>query len=95
MKLETHIAILLLTLVMAAQGCRFTNGARNDRPSAADPARVAVDVTTVQWGEFADVLEVVGSLSPKYEAHVKSEYQGIIDQVYVTEWVRVKKGDQP
>ncbi len=93
MRQRTHSVILLLFLVVAAQGCRFIKGTQNNQAPSADPPKVAVDVTTVSRGEFADALEVVGSLSPKYEAHVKSEYQGIIERVYVTEWVRVKKGD--
>ncbi len=32
-------------------------------------------------------------LSPKFGADVKSEYTGIVTEVYVTEWVKVKKGD--
>jgi len=35
---------------------------------------------------------VVGSLSPKFSADVKSEYTGIVTEVHVNEWVRVKKG---
>jgi membrane fusion protein, multidrug efflux system len=34
----------------------------------------------------------VGSLAPKYQADVKSEYTGIITEVFVTEWVRVRCG---
>jgi RND family efflux transporter MFP subunit len=36
---------------------------------------------------------VVGSLSSKFGADVKSEYTGIVTEVSVTEWVKVKKGD--
>ncbi|HVN78784.1 MAG TPA: efflux RND transporter periplasmic adaptor subunit [Terriglobia bacterium] len=93
MRQRTHSIVLLVFLVGMAQGCRFTKGKQSDQASSSGPPKVAVDVTSVSRGEFADALEVVGSLSPKYEAHVKSEYQGIIERIYVTEWVRVKKGD--
>ncbi|HBO70128.1 MAG TPA: hypothetical protein DD658_08390 [Deltaproteobacteria bacterium] len=38
-------------------------------------------------------IDVVGSLSPKYDALVESEFGGTVTEVYVTEWVRVGKGD--
>jgi multidrug efflux pump subunit AcrA (membrane-fusion protein) len=37
-------------------------------------------------------IEVVGSLTPKFEAQVSAEYAGTVAEVYVTEWVPVKKG---
>jgi membrane fusion protein, multidrug efflux system len=40
-------------------------------------------------------IDIVGSLTPKFEAKLKSEYAGIITHVYVNEWVRVKKGTPP
>jgi len=38
-------------------------------------------------------INIVGSLAPKYDTIVKSEYQGVVTKVFVTEWVRVRKGD--
>jgi len=35
---------------------------------------------------------VVGSLEPKFSAEVKSEVSGIVNAVYVTEWVPVRRG---
>jgi RND family efflux transporter MFP subunit len=37
-------------------------------------------------------VDVVGSLQPKFTADVRSEYVGTVTEVYVTEWVRIKKG---
>lgn len=93
MKHNVFFVILLLIVAQAIQSCRSSPGAGESQKAAAEPPIVAVDVSAVSWGEFIDELEVVGSLSPKFEGQVKSEYQGIIEQVYVTEWVRVKKGD--
>ncbi len=53
---------------------------------------VAVETMAVTPIEIAQSIPVVGTLAPKYEAEVKSEYSGIITDVYVTEWVRVAKG---
>lgn len=54
---------------------------------------VAVEVVSITSADLTDEIEVVGSLTPKFEAAVKSEYAGLVTEVHVTEWVRVKKGD--
>ena len=38
-----------------------------------------------------DGVDVVGSLAPKFETDIKSEYSGIVTDVYVTEWVHVEQ----
>ena len=53
---------------------------------------VSVEVAKVATAEMTQSIDVVGSLSAKFQADVKTEYSGIITQVYVTEWVRVQKG---
>ena len=42
---------------------------------------------------MSEGIEVVGNLAAKFGADVRSEYTGIVTEVYVTEWVKVKKGD--
>jgi membrane fusion protein (multidrug efflux system) len=41
---------------------------------------------------MTDVINVVGSLEPKFASDVKSEISGTVTNVYVTEWVSVRKG---
>jgi membrane fusion protein (multidrug efflux system) len=53
---------------------------------------VAVEAAQVQARDLIEGIEVVGSLTPRFEARLKAEYSGIVTDVYVTEWVRVKKG---
>jgi RND family efflux transporter MFP subunit len=53
---------------------------------------VAVEVATAGAGELTESVEVVGTLTPKFQAEVKTEYSGIVTEVYVTEWVRVRQG---
>jgi RND family efflux transporter MFP subunit len=93
MKQKLVLTVLWLVLAVVSQNCRFIQKAENGKTMSAGPPKVVVDAVTVSKGDFLDNLEVVGSLSPKFEAQVKTEYQGIIERVYVTEWVRVKKGD--
>ncbi len=64
----------------------------NNNPKAAGRPPIAVEAAPVQSANFDETIEVVGSLTPKFQADVKSEYSGIVSEVYVTEWVRVKKG---
>jgi len=54
---------------------------------------VAVEVTRAAASDIVDGIDVVGSISPKFGADVRSEYTGIVTEVFVTEWVKVKKGD--
>ncbi len=71
-----------------------SNAGANKAPAKAEAVRppVAVDVAVVAPAEMAEGIDVVGSLAPKYQADVKSEYTGIVAEVYVTEWVRVGRG---
>jgi len=87
---------LVLTLALAAAACwPACTGARAgstpDDPPAGRPP-VAVELASVDPTDVVDAVEVVGSLAPKVEAEVKSEYTGTVTDVYVTEWVRVKAG---
>ena len=44
-------------------------------------------------GDVSEGIEVTGTLSPKYQAEMKSEYGGVVAQVYVNDWAKVRKGD--
>ena len=93
MRTPVAIAAMLLAAVAGAAGC---SGAQDDRPgNAAGAGRpaVAVEVARATVGDVAEGVEVVGTLSPKYQAELKSEYGGLVTHVYVTEWARVRKGD--
>lgn len=81
------LALLLLAILASATGCgRGTEGATAEKPA------VAVDVVKVVTADQVDAIEVVGSLTPKFAADVKPEYQGICSQVLVSQWVEVQKG---
>jgi membrane fusion protein, multidrug efflux system len=82
----------VLLLLIGPAGCSQENDKPGAQPSAGKPA-VAVDVVTVKTADLAEGIEVIGSLAPKFQSEIKSEYTGIVTEVYVSEWVRVKKGD--
>jgi RND family efflux transporter MFP subunit len=54
---------------------------------------VAVEASRATTADLTDGISVVGSLAAKFQSDAKSEVGGSIVEVYVTEWVRVKKGD--
>jgi len=71
-------------------GCSSrTNGPPEGK--AGKPA-VAVEVFRASSAEMTEGIDVVGSLSPKFQADAKAEFAGIVTQVYVAEWVKVQKG---
>jgi len=53
---------------------------------------VAVDVQIAAAAELLDSVEVTGTLEPKFSVDIKTQIPGLIKQVYVNEWVRVKRG---
>ena len=86
------LGTVLLTLWIGFSGCSSKEGSKNPDAKTTGRPSVAVEVTKVGAIDLIEGIEVVGSLSPKFIADVKSEYAGIATEVYVTEWVRVKKG---
>jgi len=83
---------VLLTLWIICSGCSDKGAGKNQDEKTAGRSPVAVEVAKVGVADYTEGIDVVGSLSPKFGADVKSEYSGIVTEVYVTEWVRVKKG---
>jgi RND family efflux transporter MFP subunit len=77
-----------LVLLFPAAGCSRANGKGG---AAARPA-VAVEAAPVVSGDLKESIEVVATLTPKFQAEVKTEYSGTVTDVLVTEWVRVSKG---
>lgn len=87
-RIEQKLAALSLCLLLAAAtGCSKSEA----QPQTGAPP-VAVEVMTVAGAELVDGIEVTGVLSPKVEAEVKTEIPGLVKELYVTEWVRVRKG---
>jgi len=84
---------LIIFLGMVAGGCSTQAEDKKQAAKAAERPPVAVEVTMVRASEVIGAIDVTGSLSYKFGADVKSEYTGLVTDVFVTEWVRVKKGD--
>jgi RND family efflux transporter MFP subunit len=81
--------------VLTVAGCTKTGGepAKTAAPATGNGRPpVAVTVQPASTADLVDTIEVVGSLSPKFFADIKSEVSGTITAVYVTQWVPVRKG---
>lgn len=80
---------VLATLMAGLLGCSEKDAAQTTQASKPP---VAVEVAAVTAGELVEGIEVTGSLEPKFSADVKTQIPGLVQQVFVTEWVRVRKG---
>lgn len=89
MKRAGLLFILLLSLIAA--GCRGGDAANNAEQKSARPP-VAVETAVAGASQLIEAVSVTGTLAPKYEVDVKSEVVGVVREVHVTEWVRVRKG---
>ena len=82
------LAAALCLLLAAGLGC-----SKKEAPKTAVGAPpVAVEVNAASATDLVDGIEVTGTLAPKFEAEVKTEIPGLVKELYVTEWVRVREG---
>jgi RND family efflux transporter MFP subunit len=84
--------VWLLILWIGLSGCSGKGEGKDPGGKTTGRPPVAVEAIKAATADVTEGIEVVGSLSPKFGADVKSEYAGIVTEVYVNEWVRVKKG---
>ncbi len=83
-------ALLLLAVMVVALGCSSRAG--DPRSGAAGKSAVAVEAVKVVPADTTEGVDVVGSLSAKFQTDVKPEFAGTVTEVYVTEWIKVQKG---
>ncbi len=84
---------ITLALIAALSGCSNDTEGKATPENGSQPA-VAVEIADVTHGVIREDLDVVGTLEPKFFVEVRSEFAGPISDIYVTEWVSVKKGDR-
>ena len=88
--LASSVALLLLAAGLSGCSAQGENGGKG--ANTAGRPLAAVETARAVLADTAAGVDVTGNLSPKYDALVKSEFGGTVAEVYVTEWVRVKKG---
>src|SRR4030042_2020935 len=82
----------LFLLAAGLTGCSAQGENGGKGANTAGRPLAAVETARAALADMAAGVDVTGNLSPKYDALVKSEFGGTVAEVYVTEWVRVKKG---
>jgi membrane fusion protein (multidrug efflux system) len=87
-------AALIAALSVSACSSAEPAGGPAATAAAAGKPPVAVSVVTVAQSPLEDGIEVVGTLEPKFAADIKSEVTATVAEVFVTEWVPVRKGDK-
>ncbi len=92
MKKGFILKVALFALWVGIYGCSATGEDKKPNEKGGQRPPVAVEVTKATAANITDGIEVIGTLSSKFGAEVKSEYTGIVAEVYVTEWVQVEKG---
>jgi RND family efflux transporter MFP subunit len=94
-KMTSMIVLVVLGAALAMiTGCADKGSPAAERqPEQGQPA-VAVVVAPAATANLQDVVDVVGTLAPKFSTDVKSEISGLVTAVYVNEWVPVRKGDR-
>jgi len=90
---SSGVRLLLLLLIIAAVGCSAVGEEKKAPEKAKGKPPVAVEATKVSAADVTEGIEVIGTLAAKFGADVRSEYTGIVTEVLVVEWVKVKKGD--
>lgn len=87
--MKTKWSLIILACACALLPACSQKGA--EHPQAQKPP-VAVEVATANGSDLVEGIDVTGSLEPKFYADVKTQIPGLVKQVYVNEWVRVRKG---
>ena len=80
--------VLLVIPGILSLGCTRDKNAS----TAAGKPPVAVEAVKINRSDVTEEVDVVGSLSAKFQTDVKPEFAGTVTDVYVTEWVKVRKG---
>jgi RND family efflux transporter MFP subunit len=86
-------SVFVLLTVSLAVSAACSNQADSEPLEAGRPP-VAVSVEPVAATDLEEAIDVVGTLEAKFTADVKSEVTGVVTEVFVTEWVPVKRGDK-
>jgi RND family efflux transporter MFP subunit len=85
------VFVLLAISLAAAAAC---SKQADSEPLETGRPPVAVSIEPVAAADLQETIDVVGTLEAKFTADVKSEVTGVVTEVYVTEWVPVRRGDK-
>jgi RND family efflux transporter MFP subunit len=92
-RMKYILQLIFVSLLMCYVSACSKGDANTEKTDKAERPPVAVEILTASASEMIEGIDVVGTLTPKFETEVKSQIVGLVREVYVTEWVRVKKND--
>ncbi|PKN12495.1 MAG: efflux RND transporter periplasmic adaptor subunit [Deltaproteobacteria bacterium HGW-Deltaproteobacteria-4] len=78
---------LLLIALLLCSACN-----KNDSAVPTEKPAIAVETAIAAPALLTDAIHVTGTLAARNAAEIKSELAGLYTEVYVTEWVAVRKG---
>lgn len=87
----TFRSLSLRVFLVALLLCSACSKGQEHKTTAEKPA-VAVETTMATAAPLQSVVAVTGTLSARRKAEIKTELAGLFREVYVTEWVEVRKG---
>lgn len=82
----------ILCIVIAGVFIFGCSKGKDPAKNPADTPGIPVEAAKVTVADITEGVDVVGSLSAKYQADVRAEFSGAVTDVYVAEWIRVQKG---
>ncbi|HSL22867.1 MAG TPA: efflux RND transporter periplasmic adaptor subunit [Vicinamibacterales bacterium] len=98
LKIKAAAVAAAIAGACATGACAETKGEQKSGQAGAQPAAkagrppVAVATVAATTADLTEAVDVVGSLAAKFSAEVKSEVSGVVNAVYVTQWVPVRRG---
>lgn len=88
--MNRHTMVVMALLVAGTVSACSKGGEKVAQQTQKPP--VAVEVLEAVPREMVESIDVTGNMEPKFYADVRTQIPGLVRQVYVTEWVRVRKG---
>ncbi len=82
--------VFLVSTSLGICSCEKSGSIKNAEQVSKPP--IAVEVSAASYSPVSDGIEVTGTLEPKFSVDVKTQIPGLVTQVFVSEWVPVKKG---
>jgi RND family efflux transporter MFP subunit len=79
--------LLILPLLLLCTSC-----SKNDQAPSAEKPAMAVETAVATPATLLASVPVTGTLTARRMAEIKTELAGLFREVYVTEWVEVRKG---
>lgn len=82
------LSLILLAVALVGSGC-----SKPESPTPSTKPAIAVETANAASAPLVEELAVTGTLTARHAAEVKSELAGLFREVYVDEWVPVRRGE--